>query len=239
MAQSKEDWRARYATNYHTWKQDILDGKKVYKRPLGLVESSFDVDGTDYGGRADMNPLLTLEIRYTLLKQHFRRRIASAWANLRLQHVLLQSRVIDDEKTGKRNFVVPLYESEEEVLREAQRSIVWVENFYQELDGVEIHRHCLNVARIVDPSKCLSRLHVLPLAKLPNGNFELRFLIIMGHQISDGLSSYNWFNHFIRILNMPGSDISREIELFRSEESIASRYVAQNYSTSALSNART
>ncbi|KAF2468133.1 uncharacterized protein BDR25DRAFT_265753 [Lindgomyces ingoldianus] len=219
----RESWIARYANKYHAWHTTTLNGKKVYQRPLGLVEWSFDTDGVEYGGRADMNALLALEIRHSLSKEDYRRRIALAWANLRLQHVMLQSKVYEDKETGRRNFVVELHGSQEDVVEEALRSIVWVEDSYPSVDAYELHRHSLNVGRIIDPSLCLSRLHVLPLDPLPNGNFLCRFLVVMAHQISDGLSAYNWFRHFFHILNMPAAETEREIKFFRSAENIASR----------------
>jgi hypothetical protein len=46
-------WLDKYATNYAEWKlSDNEDGTQLFKRPLGLVETSFDSDGTYYGGRA-------------------------------------------------------------------------------------------------------------------------------------------------------------------------------------------
>jgi hypothetical protein len=225
MTPSKaEDWLARYANNYHAWKSETSKGRTFFERPLGLVESSFDVDGTDFGGRADMNALFTLEIKHTLpSKEEFRKRIALSWASLRLQHVMLQSKVHQDEESGKRSFVIDVQNSKEEVLEETLRSIVWVEDLYPSVDGHLLHRHCMNVGRVIDPSQCLSRMHVLPLRPLPNGNFELQFLIIMAHQISDGLSAYNWFSHFLRILNTPASDVEQEIEISRTSKSISTR----------------
>ncbi|KAF2118499.1 hypothetical protein BDV96DRAFT_387720 [Lophiotrema nucula] len=223
-AQSPQNWLARYAKNYHAWTAYTINGRNIYERSLGLVESSFDLDGTDYEGRADMNALFTLEIKHSFSsKVEFRHRIALAWTNLRLQHTLLMSRVCEDEETGKRCFVVDVGQSAEEVIQKATDNIVWVEDIYPSVDSSELHRHCQNVARILDPTTCLSRLHVLPLIKLPNGNFELRFLLIMAHQISDGLTFYNWFRHFIRILNMPASQIEEDIKSFRREDSIVSR----------------
>ncbi|KAF2013268.1 hypothetical protein BU24DRAFT_424270 [Aaosphaeria arxii CBS 175.79] len=216
-------WLSKYASNYHAWHTATLDGRKVYSRPIGLVESSFDADGTDFGGRADMNALFTLQIRHDLSQEQFRHRIALAWANLRLQHVMLQSWVHENEQSGHRKFVVGLHDSIDDVLEETLKSIVWVEDVYETVDDAELYKHCLNVGRIVDPSKCLSRLHVLPLTRLPNGNYKLRFLIIIAHQTSDGLSAYNWFSNFIRILNLPAEAIKQEIESFRYPESIASR----------------
>ena len=216
MAQSKAGhWLDRYANNYHAWKKDKLNGKTVYKRRLGFVESSFDIDGTDFGGRADMNALFTLEIRHKLSKEEIRRRITLAWASLRLQHVMLQSRMIENKTTGERNFAIEIEDSAGDILEETSKSIVWVDDLYDSVDGIELYRHCQNVARIIAPSQCLSRMHVLPLRPLLNGNFELQFLIIMAHQISDGLTAYNTFSHFLRILNTPAPDIEKEIDLFR------------------------
>ncbi|ORY14587.1 hypothetical protein BCR34DRAFT_560271 [Clohesyomyces aquaticus] len=215
-----KDWLARYANNYHAWHPTTINGKKAYKRPLGLVEWSFDTDGTDYGGRADMNALFTLEIRHSLSKKDFRRKIALAWANLCLQHIMLQSKAQGGEE---REFVIELQDSTQDVLDETLKSIVWVEDFYPDVNPRELHRHILNVGRVIDPSICLSRLHVLPLEALPNGNFLCHFLVVIAHQTSDGLSAYNWFSHFLRILNTPSIAIEREIESFRSAESIESQ----------------
>ncbi|KAF2707543.1 hypothetical protein K504DRAFT_492220 [Pleomassaria siparia CBS 279.74] len=225
MAQNNpHDWLSRYANNYHAWTQETSNGRILYKRPLGLVESSFDIDGNHFGGRADMNALFTLELRHALpSKDDLRRRITLAWASLRLQHVMLQSRIHEEKKTGKRTFVVDVQGSREEVIEETIKSIIWVDDYYDEVDGLDLHRHCQNVARIIEPSQCLAKMHVLPLRRLPNGNYELSFLIIMAHQISDGLTAYNWFSHFLRILNSPASDIEKEIDIARTPESIGTR----------------
>jgi hypothetical protein len=51
--QKQGHWLDKYATNYAKWKlSDHGDGKQLFQRPLGLVETSFDIDGTFYGGRA-------------------------------------------------------------------------------------------------------------------------------------------------------------------------------------------
>jgi hypothetical protein len=56
MAQQEKEqghWLNKYATSYATWNlNSSLDGMRSFQRPLGLVETSFDVDGTEYGGRA-------------------------------------------------------------------------------------------------------------------------------------------------------------------------------------------
>src|SRR5689334_1787623 len=104
-----EHWLARYSNGYHAWKKDTIDGQDLYRRPIGLIETSFDIDGTAFGGRADMNALLTLEIRHKLSKDDMRHRILLAWTNLRLQHTMLMSRTWDDRESGNKNFVVNIH----------------------------------------------------------------------------------------------------------------------------------
>lgn len=56
--QEQGHWLDKYATNYAEWKlSDSTDGRQLFNRPLGLVETSFDSDGTYYGGRAGMQHL--------------------------------------------------------------------------------------------------------------------------------------------------------------------------------------
>lgn len=223
MAQQKEQdhWLNKYATNYHSWKLfTSQSGRRCYKRPLGLVETSFDADGTYYGGRADMTALFTLAIQDTLPKKDFRRRIALAWTNIRLQHVLLMSKVEDEQETGKKYFVIDIPKSQEEAIQEVEKNIVWLEDLYrdQDVDVEELYHHAINVGRIIEPSKFMSKFHVLPLQKQADGTTEIKFLVVMGHQISDGLSAYNWFSHFIRVLNMSSQEIEAEIALSIREE---------------------
>ncbi|CAO2656849.1 Nn.00g056520.m01.CDS01 [Neocucurbitaria sp. VM-36] len=219
--EEQEHWLAKYASNYNAWKLlTTLSGQKCFRRPLGLVETSFDTDGTYYGGRADMTAVFTLAIRHTLSKSELRRRIALAWTSLRLQHVLLMSRVEDDAETGKKCFVVDVPASKEDAVRDVERGIVWVEESYEEVDEKDLFHHALNVGRIIEPGRCMSKMHVLPLKTRADGTFELRFLIIMGHQISDGLSAYSWFSHLIRIFNTPAQDIEAQISASISQERI-------------------
>jgi hypothetical protein len=53
QTQKQGHWLDKYATGYAKWKLcGNADGSQLFKRPLGLVETSFDSDGTYYGGRA-------------------------------------------------------------------------------------------------------------------------------------------------------------------------------------------
>ncbi|KAH6879091.1 hypothetical protein BKA58DRAFT_109609 [Alternaria rosae] len=214
-------WLDKYATNYAEWKlSDNADGTWLFKRPLGLVETSFDSDGAYYGGRADMTALFTLAIQHKFFKTELRRRIVLAWTSLRLQHPLLLARVNDDQETGRRGFAVDVPDSQDSAIQDVEKSIVWIEESYEEVNDKELYHHAYNVTRIIEPTKCLSKLHVLPLRQLPDGTYELRFLIVIAHQISDGLSAYSWFSHFIRILNQPSQDILTDIESLRMPEKI-------------------
>ena len=209
----KAQWLDRYATAYHTWTSSTnKNGRTTFKRPLGLVETSFDTDGTYYGGRADMTGTLTCEVQHSLSKEDLRHRIASAWTALRLRHVLLMSRHYDDVSFDLRYFAIDVPQSLQQAVRAVEESIVWVEDQYSHVDPHDFHDHALNVARIIEPKKCMSKLHVLPLERLPGGTYKLSFLIIMAHQISDGLSAYGWFKDLIRLLNLPLRAIEEEIK---------------------------
>jgi hypothetical protein len=223
---SKPHWLDRYANAQHAWTPCIsANGTPSFTRPLGLVETSFDSDGTYYGGRADMTATFKLEIRHTLSDLELRERIALAWTLLRLHHVLLKSRVEMDTASGKKCFTVDVPNTIEDAVRDVERSVIWLEDFGLDasLDEQDLHHHALNVGRIVQPRECLSKLHVLPLKKALDGTWELRFLIVIAHQISDGLSAYNWFSHFIRILNSPVQTIKEDIAIAIQAERIQER----------------
>lgn len=213
--QKSAHWLDGYSNSQHTWKLcTSKDGTTSFNRPLGLVETSFDTDGTYFGGRADMTATLKLEIRHKLSKTDLRKRIASAWTLLCLQHVLLMSRVHNDTESRKKCFVVDVPKTVDEAIEKVEKSMLWLQDFGfdDQIKDEDLHHHSLNVGRIIRPTECLSKIHVLPLRPLPKGTFEVRLLIIMAHQISDGLSAYNWFSHFIRILNTPSHLIQEEIQ---------------------------
>ncbi|KAF9699557.1 hypothetical protein EKO04_002499 [Ascochyta lentis] len=214
MAPRHPHWLARYATDYHAWTShtDPNTGTTTFQRPLGLVETSFDTDGAYHGGRADMTATLSCECQHSLTPASLRRRIALAWTCLRLRHVLLLSRRHRDAESGLPWFKIEVPRSVTEAVRDVDAGIVWVGERYAEVDEVVFHEHALNVSRIIEPGNCLSKLYVLPPRGLHSGRCELRFLVVMAHQISDGLSAYGWFKDFIRILNLPATAIEAEID---------------------------
>jgi hypothetical protein len=210
----KPHWLDRYANNHHPWTlSSSATGTQSFTRPLGLVETSFDSDGIYYGGRADMTATLKLCIRHTLSPAALRERIALAWTLLRLHHVLLKSRIEARSASSQKCFVVDVPPSVDEAIQDVQGNVTWLEDYGLDatIDEQDLHHHALNVGRIVQPRQCLSKLHVLPLKQVADGTWELRFLVIMAHQISDGLSAYNWFSHFIKILNMSADSIRQDI----------------------------
>ncbi|USP76987.1 uncharacterized protein yc1106_04261 [Curvularia clavata] len=218
MAQQQEKghWLDKYATDYADWKlRSTPDGNQSFQRPLGLVETSFDIDGRYFGGRADMNALFTLAVQHKLSKDELRHKIALAWTSLRLQHPLLLARVQEGPDTVSRGFAVDLPSTQDAAIQATKDDIVWVEDAYEEVSDEEMYHHAYNVTRIIVPEKFLSKVHVLPVRRLSDGTFALRFLITIAHQISDALSTYNWFSHFHRILNQPSTEILADIEALR------------------------
>ncbi|XP_014560024.1 hypothetical protein COCVIDRAFT_23778 [Bipolaris victoriae FI3] len=219
--QQRSHWLDKYANNHAVWKASIApNGNQAFQRPLGLVETSFDADGTYYGGRADMTSLFTLAVQHKLSKDELRHRIALAWTSLRLQHPLLLARVHDDPDTGMRGFAVDIPSTQDAAIQAVNDNIVWIEDAYDEVNDKEIYHHAFNVTRIIEPRKCLSKIHVLPITRLPNGTYSLRLLIVIAHQISDGLSAYNWFSHFNRIMNQSPHELLADIETFRKADNI-------------------
>ncbi|KAJ4383037.1 hypothetical protein N0V86_002265 [Didymella sp. IMI 355093] len=206
-------WLDRYAAGYHAWTSTTNEaGRTTFTRPLGLVETSFDSDGAYYGGRADMTATLTVEVKHSLSKEDLRRRIALAWTALRLRHILLMSRHVDDPSSGLRHFAIDVPADLPTALRDVEASTVWIEDDYSSVDAQHLHDHALNVNRIIEPQKCMAKLHVLPLHQLPGGTSRLSFLVVMAHQISDGLSAYGWFKDLLWLLNQPVRSLEAQIQ---------------------------
>ncbi|KAH7087167.1 hypothetical protein FB567DRAFT_527105 [Paraphoma chrysanthemicola] len=210
-----QHWLTRYANAQHTWTSHTShNGTKSFKRRLGLVETSFDVDGTHFGGRADMTATLKLEINHQLPEQALRERIILAWTLLRLKHVLLMSRVEASQK-GPREFVIDIPPSPASAIAASKSSVTFLSDigYTADLNDEDLHHHALNTTRIIQPGTCLSKLHVLPLIPVPDkpGHFECKFLIVIAHQISDGLSAYVWFREFIALLNTSVPQIHEDI----------------------------
>ncbi|KAF2229496.1 hypothetical protein EV356DRAFT_455751 [Viridothelium virens] len=211
-------WLERYHSGYHEWKTYGRNGDSLSGRPLGLVETMFDCDGRRFEGRADVHGVLKLKIKGRETREQLRKRIRLAWANFRAHHPLtraiadkLPSGPIIDE-TGKeghqRYFVIrPLGKSSKENLEDSSATLTFVEDFHAQVDPADFLKHVENTGRAIDPSKSLSKLFVLPLIKLSDGTFQLPLVFIFAHQITDGLTMYNWLPHFNHLLNQSQSTL--------------------------------
>ncbi|KAK4636125.1 hypothetical protein CLAFUW4_00441 [Fulvia fulva] len=206
--QHQPHWLHRYGNNEgYQWRETQSPSGKVFSRPLGPVEFSFDADGRYYEGKADMNCLLEVQITSKLSRVDLRERLLLAWTRMRCRHLLLQARTCrenDDDPASTAilgmHFQVKIPRNVGHAIEDAGWHLIFLEDYYDEVDTKDFYAHCKNVGRIVDPEQSLSKLFVLPV-KGVNGRTVLRLQFVMAHQISDGLCSYAWMNDFINILN--------------------------------------
>lgn len=193
-----------YGNDYHAWKVENLH---IFHRRVGFVENSFHADGRYYEGRADMHSTLTLEIRSSLTEPQLEERILAAWAILRLQHPLLLATIRGDTNLGEEPcYVVAIPQDPATASLEARSSVTSLKSHVY-LDAQDLVKHALNTGRMLDHTKYLSRIFILPLEPLANGNAALRFLQISAHTITDGLSMHNWTSTFIDLLNKSPAEL--------------------------------
>ena len=184
-----------------------------------MVEGLFDVDGTDFEGRADLGMNLYVEFRTSLSEVELKRRITKAWSVFRQKHVMLASRAINlqdvDDKTESDKHRVFIYQPSadlEEVFSIGSRHATFVGEQHPHVDAKDFYQHLLNSARLIDASEALSRLFVLPWPHQTDNVVKLHFICIAAHQITDGLTSFNWMNSFVDILNMSESQLDSEAQ---------------------------
>lgn len=204
---TKQHWLHKYGNKQHEWKHlDNTSDRVAFSRQLGLVETSFDIDGVHYGGRADMTHWFEFEIRTSLdvKSEEFRDRIALAWTVLRLHHVLLLARSEDRMVDGQlqKHFVVDVPKNGSTAIREAGDTIIHIEGD-EAIEQHDFRHHALNTARIVQPEKALANLFVLPITHIRGDRYRLPMMIVLAHMISDGLSLFHWLGHFVDLMNKP------------------------------------
>ncbi|KAK7725865.1 hypothetical protein SLS63_007857 [Diaporthe eres] len=213
------DWLRRYATGYHKWRQAQHNGASVFYRPLGVVEKGFDNDGTYHEGRADINLAMSFEIKTTKSKAQLRRHILLAWTNLRLRHTLLCATATgpadymdhDAVQKSDRFFVIARPNGYDHAIDSAQDPVVFLEDHYSSVDAGQLYFHAQNVARTFDAAKSLVKIMVLPLEKSGTSTYSLRFLFIIAHQISDGLTNANWSGDFKQLLNRKTDELQSAV----------------------------
>ncbi|KIW01038.1 uncharacterized protein PV09_07553 [Verruconis gallopava] len=226
-------WLHRYGNKQHAWRKIPTVDRVVYERQLGLVEASFDNDGVHYGGRADLTHSFEFEIRTSLAPNKLRERIVLAWSALRLSHLLMLSKARDrtssasggsgDGEELQRCFVVDLPTDAAAAIEEARASLTSLLEQDAAIDPVEFRTHALNSARIVDPTRSLSHLFILPSRRVDADRYRLSFMIVLAHMIADGLSLHNWLGHFNELLNTRPAELYELLVQSLREETIRSR----------------
>ncbi|EXJ57436.1 hypothetical protein A1O7_07784 [Cladophialophora yegresii CBS 114405] len=201
-------WLEGYATDRYDWA--CMSARPAFCRRIGIVESLFNTDGTDFEGRADLTIHLHVEARAFLSLESLQSRIRLVWSIMRQKHILLSSRVATpfevvsgclQDTPSDRFYIYEPSQSVESMRHEASQHMVFVGDHYPHVDDYEFFVHTLNSSRCIDEFKALSKLYVLPVKANQDGLFRLHFMFIAGHEIVDGLTSMRWMSDFIDLLN--------------------------------------
>ncbi|KAM0705751.1 hypothetical protein Q7P35_007111 [Cladosporium inversicolor] len=225
-------WLDQYGNaTSHAWKTSTHDGNTRLYRPLGLVEYAFDSDGRYYEGRADLNVQLDLSIKSSLSKEKLRERIVLAWALFQCEHPLAQSKALPRQKlmeepsvlTPPVFSVVDVPEDEAAAIDNAKASLVFLDDHFEDVDAYDFWVHAQNTGRVVDASQSLSKCFVFPLKINADGTGDLRFLTVIGHQVTDGLTNYTWMRSFVHILNKTLPDLHAALQTDITPQALLSR----------------
>jgi len=209
-------WLDQYGnSNSHAWKTSTQDGHTKIYRPHGLVEYAFDSDGRYYEGRADLNVQLDISVKSSLSKEQLRERIVLAWALFQCEHPLAQSKALPHQSymeepsvvTPPVYFVVDTPKDESAAVENAKANLVFLEDHFEDVDAHDFWVHAQNTGRVVDASQSLSKCFVFPLKLNENGSGTVRFLAVISHQVTDGLTNYTWMRSFVHILNKSLADL--------------------------------
>jgi hypothetical protein len=212
-------WLSRYANGYHQWHSLRKNEYLFHYRPLGLVESFFDIDGTDFEGRADLNAHLILESRCSLLDEALKQRIRLPWTVLRTQHPLLAARARagsgflpgTDNEIHDRYFVVEELRSPQEAVQHATETMTFVGDYYPHVDVQDFYQHLMNTKRALDSAKALAKLFILPLEPLSQRTHCFQTILVAAHQITDGLTIHRWHSHFLDLLNLGNAELEQQL----------------------------
>lgn len=205
---------------------------ETWYRPLGLVEGMFDNDGEYFEGRADINTLLEAELATNISVDALREKILLAWAVLRSQHVLLSARALFrrdfpsgvNGSPGDRFLVVSKPQDLKEMVKEASRTMDFVEDHYSTVDVEDFYTHVMNTARVFTGRNNLARLFILPLEPISTNLYRFRTVSVIAHEIADGLTIYRWHAQFLDLLNSPTSMLEAQaVQLCLSSTNIHDR----------------
>lgn len=221
-------WLDLHQRERYNWTQHDA-AQRTWSRPLGVVESLFDADGTYFEGRADLHHNIFLKARIDVDPQVFRERLTLAWTVMRYAHVLLSCRTRFDEAQARANgrlrwtdkqFVYSHPSSVAAAVDETRKHVRFVGDHYDVVDGNEFYHHLANTTRALDPNECLSRLYVLPVPA-GEGVVDLRLIVVLAHQIADGLTLYRWTNHMVELMNKSADGLTDLLtQLVRSTEKL-------------------
>ncbi|KAI1745630.1 hypothetical protein F4680DRAFT_109356 [Xylaria scruposa] len=210
-------WLDRYGKGYHAWIPD----RNGFSRPCGLVELRFDADGRYFGGRADVNALLTAGVSTQLSGKELQRHILLAFTLLRLRHCLLGAKAELRTLEVEPWFSVGVPATADAAIQDADSALRFLDPAVDGVsDVVDFYVHTQNGTRVFKPSEALARVFVFPIEGEGNTRRKIHFIFTMAHQIVDGLSCMNWMADFIRIINMPMKKIREGIETAILPESI-------------------
>lgn len=198
----------------YTWRKTQ---QRTHYRPLGAVESLFDSDGEYWCGRADLHQNFHVEIRTTLTDDELRERIVLVWTLMRHSHILLSCKTMYlHELLSKEQgvqwidkcFVYDCPASSVDAIDQTRLQVSFVADHYPRLDARDFFHHARNTARALNSKVALSKLYVLPFKRTQTGTVLLHFVLVLAHQITDGLTSYRWSNSLLRYLNLSKSELS-------------------------------
>lgn len=233
MSESRRSahWLDQYASDFHHWRTATHDGHTIFYRPLGHVEYAFDTDGTYHEGRADLTIQLRLEVKSGLSNEDFRQKLILVWTVLRLHHVLLLSQAVsrqaymkDDVPMLRDRFaVVRVPNCVDEAVNDAKEHVIFTDDFQAGVNPDEFHIHAQNAGRALDETRSLSKLFVFPTTKSSKQRMTLRLLLVMGHQITDGLTNAVWMSHFLSLFNTSSSKLRASISNLLTTSSLKSR----------------
>jgi hypothetical protein len=225
-------WLDQYGNaEVHAWKASTQDNCTRLYRPLGLVEYGFDSDGRYYEGRADLNVQLDLTIKSQLSKEQLRERITLAWALFQCEHPLAQSKALERQRYMDEpgNVTSPIYsvvdvpKNEAAAVDNAKASLVFLEDHFEHVDPYDFWLHAQNTGRVVDAAQSLAKCFVYPAKLREDGTGSLRFLMVIGHQITDGLTNYTWMRSFVHILNKTLPELHTSLQADIAPEALLAR----------------